>query len=301
MEPGQKPNYKCFGYYGYMPKTNLQNPETAEYFINVARYWVEKCDIDGWRLDVSDEVSHRFWRSFRKALKAVKSDLLIIGEIWYHAEDFLDGDEWDTVMNYPFYFGMDDLFTKKRIKPSDFLGKMGYLEGNLHKDVIPVLWNLLDSHDTPRFIYRCGEDVEKFKTAVALQLLWPGMPFIYYGDEYGLTGAQDPDCRRGMLWDEKYQNQDIYAWYRKLIEMRKQYPCITEGRTISVQAQDEKNLICVEKELDGCTILIIFHAGGDVCFVEDAVGAEYLGKENLLTGGSFDGKLREYDAVVLMK
>ena len=82
---------------------------------------------------------------------------------------------------------MDDLFTKKRITPSAFLGKMGYLEGNLHKKVIPVLWNLLDSHDTPRFLHRCGEDVEKFKTAVALQLLWPGMPFIYYGDEYGFN------------------------------------------------------------------------------------------------------------------
>ncbi|MBO5098012.1 MAG: alpha-glycosidase [Agathobacter sp.] len=301
MESGQKPNYKCFGYYGYMPKTNLQNSDAADYFINVARYWVEKCDIDGWRLDVSDEISHKFWRKFRNALKEVKKDLLIIGEIWYHAEDFLDGDEWDTVMNYPFYFGMDDLFTKNRIRPSDFLGKMGYLEGNLHKDVIPVLWNLLDSHDTPRFIYRCGENVDKFKAAVALQLLWPGMPFVYYGDEYGLTGAQDPDCRRGMLWDEERQNQDIYAWYRKLIEMRKQYPCITEGRTISVQALDEKNLIYVEKELDGCTMLMMFHVGGEACSVEELIGAEYLGKENLLTGDLFDGRLREYDAVVLMK
>ncbi|MBE5889203.1 MAG: alpha-glycosidase [Lachnospiraceae bacterium] len=301
MEPGQKPNYKCFGYYGYMPKTNLQNPETAEYFINVARYWVEKCDIDGWRLDVSDEISHKFWRKFRSALKEVKKDLLIIGEIWYHAEDFLDGDEWDTVMNYPFYFGMDDLFTKNRIRPSDFLGKMGYLEGNLHKDVIPVLWNLLDSHDTPRFIYRCGENVDKFKAAVALQLLWPGMPFVYYGDEYGLTGAQDPDCRRGMLWDKERQNKEVYAWYRKLIELRKKYPCITTGRTINTQAQDEKNLIYVEKELDGYTMLMMFHVGGKACSVEELVGAEYIGKENLLTGVSFDGKLREYDTVVLMK
>ena len=301
MEMGQKPNYKCFGYYGYMPKTNLQNPDAAEYFINVARYWVEKCDIDGWRLDVSDEVSHIFWRKFRRALKELKKDLLIIGEIWYHAEDFLDGEEWDTVMNYPFYFGMDDLFTKGRITPSAFLGKMGYLEGNLHKDVIPVLWNLLDSHDTPRFLYRCGENVDKFKAAVALQLLWPGMPFIYYGDEYGLTGAQDPDCRRGMLWDEKYQNQEIYGWYRKLIGLRKQILCVTEGRIIKMEAYDEKGLVCVEKELDGGTVLMIFHVGGAACSVEEAIGAEYIGKENLLTGKLFDGKLKEYDVILLMK
>lgn len=300
-ERGEKPSYKCFAYYGGMPKTNLQNPDTAEYFINVARYWVEKCNIDGWRLDVSDEVSHRFWRKFRKALKEINPELLIIGEIWYHAEDFLDGEEWDTVMNYPFYFGMDDLFTKGRITPSAFLGKMGHLEGNLHKDVIPVLWNLLDSHDTPRFIYRCGEDVDKFKAAVALQLLWPGMPFIYYGDEYGLTGAQDPDCRRGMLWDEEYQNQEVYAWYRKLLSLRKQYPCITDGRTVAAMALDEINLLYIEKELEGQRMVLLFHIGGEGAPMEWLSSQDLIGKVNLLTGNAFDGSMKEYDAILLAK
>ena len=301
MEPNEKPNYKCFGYYGYMPKTNLQNPETAEYFINVARYWVEKCKIDGWRLDVSDEISHKFWRKFRAALKEVNPEILIIGEIWYHAEDFLDGEEWDTVMNYPFYFGMDDLFTKKRITPSAFLGKMGYLEGNLHKKVIPVLWNLLDSHDTPRFLHRCGEDVEKFKTAVALQLLWPGMPFIYYGDEYGLSGAQDPDCRRGMLWEASRQNREIYQWYRKLIAIRKDYPCLTEGEVLRMEALDEENLILVERELHGQKGTLLIHAGGENP-ATDIVGVQHLkGGVNLLTGEEFTGRLAVYEAVVIIQ
>jgi glycosidase len=226
---------------------------------------------------------------------------LIIGEIWYHAEDFLDGEEWDTVMNYPFYFGMDDLFTKNRIKPSDFLGKMGYLEGNLHKDVIPVLWNLLDSHDTPRFIYRCGENVDKFKAAVALQLLWSGMPFIYYGDEYGLTGAQDPDCRRGMLWEEKYQNQEIYAWYRKLIALRKQYPCITEGRTIAAEALDEAKLLYIEKEMEGQKVVLLFHIGGGEIPAEWLSNKALLGKANLLTDEIFTGRMKTFEAVVITR
>ena len=301
MEPGKKPTYKCFAYFGYMPKTNLQNPETAEYFINVARYWVERCNIDGWRLDVSDEVSHKFWRQFRKSLKEINSELLIIGEIWYHAEDFLDGEEWDTVMNYPFYFGMDDLFAKGRITPSAFLGKMGYLEGNLHKKAIPVLWNLLDSHDTPRFLHRCGEDEERFKAAVAMQLLWPGMPFIYYGDEYGLSGGQDPDCRRGMLWDEKRQNQEIYQWYQDLIAIRKQYPCFTEGTTIRAEAVDESNLLLIEKELQGQRGTLLVHMGDGQVPMEWLSAKELIGKTNLLTGGSFTGNMRNYEAVVIVK
>ena len=77
--------------------------------------------------------------------------------------------------------------------------------------------------------------------AVALQLLWPGMPFIYYGDEYGLSGAQDPDCRRGMLWEASRQNREIYQWYRKLIAIRKDYPCLTEGEVLRMEALDEEN------------------------------------------------------------
>jgi glycosidase len=267
----------------------------------VARYWVEKCKIDGWRLDVSDEISHKFWRKFRAALKEVNPEILIIGEIWYHAEDFLDGEEWDTVMNYPFYFGMDDLFTKKRITPSAFLGKMGYLEGNLHKKVIPVLWNLLDSHDTPRFLHRCGEDVEKFKTAVALQLLWPGMPFIYYGDEYGLSGAQDPDCRRGMLWEASRQNREIYQWYRKLIAIRKDYPCLTEGEVLRMEALDEENLILVERELHGQKGTLLIHTGGENPATDIAEVHHLKGAVNLLTGEEFTGRLAVYEAVVIIQ
>ena len=99
-ERGEIPNYKCFGYYGGMPKLNLKNPEVEKFFTDVACYWIKECDIDGWRLDVGDEISHFFWKNFRKAIKAVKKDMLIIGEIWHYAGDFLEGDEWDTVMNY---------------------------------------------------------------------------------------------------------------------------------------------------------------------------------------------------------
>ena len=86
MEWGKRPGYKTFSYAGYMPKLNLQNPETADYVINVAAYWIRECDIDGWRLDVADEISHSFWKRFRREMKAVKKDILLVGEVWHYAE-----------------------------------------------------------------------------------------------------------------------------------------------------------------------------------------------------------------------
>ncbi|MBR4026110.1 MAG: glycoside hydrolase family 13 protein [Lachnospiraceae bacterium] len=294
-EWGTKPNYKSFAYFGGMPKLNLQNEETADYFLEVARYWIETCDIDGWRLDVGDEISHKFWRKFRKVVKQIKPEALIIGEIWHRAEDFLDGEEWDTAMNYPFFYSVVDFIAKEKISASRFWANINALHGNLHKEVFTVLWNLIDSHDTARFLYRCGERSEKLKMAVALQMLLPGMPIIYYGDEYGMTGGMDPDCRRGMLWKEEYQNKEVYAWYRTLIQIRKQYPCVTEGQLVKTKIQDENGLLCLTKELKDEKIVICFHgADGEIEL------SEYAGKKNVLTGETFDGVLKGYDVVVLI-
>jgi len=253
-----KPNFKTFAYFGGMPKLNLQNPEVAEYVINVGRYWIEKCDIDGWRLDVSDEISHMFWKQFRKAIREVKRDALFIGEVWYFARDFMEGDEWDTVMNYDFYFGVQKLIAEESITVSRFMETLGRLRGNLHNKVYPVLWNLIDSHDTARFLHVSGENKDKLKIAAALQLLLPGMPFIYYGDEYAMTGGDDPDCRRGMLWDEARQDKEMFAWYRELIRIRKAYPAITEGKVTACECDDERGIIELTRELGVEKVEIIF-------------------------------------------
>ncbi len=156
-EPGQLPNFKCFGYYGGMPKLNLKNPEVEKYITDVACYWLKECDIDGWRLDVGDEISHFFWKRFRKAIKAVKKDMLIIGEIWHYAGDFLEGDEWDTVMNYPFYLNLIDLLADEKITGQPVYTESWIFEGTLKQKCYPLMWNLIDSHDTARFLHLCNE------------------------------------------------------------------------------------------------------------------------------------------------
>lgn len=294
-EWGEIPNFKCFGYYGGMPKLNLKNPEVEKYITDVACYWIKECDIDGWRMDVGDEISHFFWKNFRKAIKAVKKDMLIIGEIWHYAGDFLEGDEWDTVMNYPFYLNLIDLLADEKINVSQFVQNLGYLKGRLNKKCYPLMWNLIDSHDTARFLHLCHDNKKKQHLAAAFQLLMPGMPMVYYGDEYAMPGANDPDCRRGMYWDEEYQDKEMYNWYKKLMQIRKAHACIVEGEMIETITNDDEDTIVMIRKNGEETIAMLFNCGNSAKEFN-----EYAEKHNLLTDSAFDGKVDGLDAAVIV-
>ena len=292
---GEIPNFLCFGYYGGMPKLNLKNPEVEKYITDIACYWIRECDIDGWRLDVGDEISHFFWKNFRKAVKAVKKDMLIIGEIWHYAGDFLEGDEWDTVMNYPFYLNLIDLLADEKISVSQFVQNLGYLKGRLHKKCYPLMWNLIDSHDTARFLHLCKDNKKKQHLAAAFQLLLPGMPMIYYGDEYAMPGANDPDCRRGMYWDEEYQDKEMFEWYKRLLQVRKAHTCIVEGELAESITRDEDETIVLIRKNGEETIALIFN-----CSNHTKEFKEYAQKQELLTEKVFDGKVEAFDAAVIV-
>ena len=292
---GEIPNFLCFGYYGGMPKLNLKNPEVEKYITDIACYWIRECDIDGWRLDVGDEISHFFWKRFRRAIKAVKKDMLIIGEIWHYAGDFLEGDEWDTVMNYPFYLNLIDLLADEKISVSQFVQNLGYLKGRLHKKCYPLMWNLIDSHDTARFLHLCKDNKKKQHLAAAFQLLLPGMPMIYYGDEYGMPGANDPDCRRGMYWDEEYQDKEMFEWYKRLLQVRKAHTCIVEGELAEAITRDEDETIVLIRKNGEETIALIFN-----CSNHTKEFKEYAQKQDLLTEKVFDGKVEALDAAVIV-
>ena len=294
-EWGEIPNFKCFGYYGGMPKLNLKNPEVEKYITDVACYWIKECDIDGWRLDVGDEISHFFWKNFRKAIKAVKKDMLIIGEIWHYAGDFLEGDEWDTVMNYPFYLNLIDLLADEKINVSQFVQNLGYLKGRLNKKCYPLMWNLIDSHDTARFLHLCNDNKKKQHLAAAFQLLLPGMPMVYYGDEYAMPGANDPDCRRGMYWDEEYQDKEMYNWYKKLMQIRKTHACIVEGELIETITNDEEDTIVLIRKSGEETLAMIFNCGSSTKEFD-----EYAQEYDLLTDNVFDGKVEGFGAAVIV-
>lgn len=295
MEWGKKPNYKTFSYAAMMPKLNLQNKETADFVIDVALYWIRECDIDGWRLDVADEIHHAFWKRFRREIKAVRKDALIIGEIWHFAGDFLEGDEWDSIMNYQFYHAVMDLVVTGRMCASSFVGKLNFMRGNLNRKLEGYLWSFIDTHDTERFLHSVGKDVRKQKLAAALQLLLPGMPMIYYGDEVGMDGGMDPDCRRGMLWDPDRQDRELLGYYQALIRIRHDFPVLTEGTITEQYADDDAGLIYMERMLNGQHIVLIFHTK-DGCTEIPAM----KGMKNLVDGSVFTGSLGDYETAVLV-
>ena len=290
---GEIPNFKTFSYFGGMPKLNLKNPQVEEYFIQVGKYWIRECGIDGWRLDVADEIGHRFWKRFRDAVKEEKPDALIVGEEWHYGGDFLEGDEWDSVMNYHFYNAVMDLVAREEISASQFMDSLGFLRGNLHPSTCQVLWNLIDSHDTERFFYSTGRNRAKHRLAAAVQLLLPGMPMIYYGDEYAMDGDRE-DCRRGMVWDEEHQDREMFAWYKKLIAIRHAYPCLTEGKVTACHTDDTAGTIALTSVLEQDEVTVLFH-----CKEGAADLPEYAGRQDLLTEAAFDGKLGPWGTAVL--
>jgi glycosidase len=223
-------------------------------------------------------------------VKAEFPEALIVGEVWHYAGDFLQGDEWDSVMNYPFLNATMGFAMNEEYSATDYLDDLGFLRGNLNNACRGVMWNLLGSHDTPRALHCCGEDKRKMKLMAAMQLLQPGMPFIYYGDEVGLTGGRDPDCRRGMLWDENRQDRALLAYYKRLIAIRKSHPCLTEGDADEVRADDEKGIVIIRRG----DLTLIFHGKEGTVSLP-----EYAGNEELISGEVFGGDIGPYQAAVI--
>lgn len=296
---GKKPNYLCFGYFGGMPKLNTSNREVQNYIYDVVTYWMKECNIDGWRLDVGDEISHSFWKWFRRKVKAFKEDAFIVGENWFYAPAYLQGDEWDSIMNYHFRDAVLGFVGNGTLSATEFAGRMGYMRGTIHPETYDVLWNLIDCHDTPRFMHIVKGSQKKQLLAASIQILSHGCPMIYYGDEVGMTGGNDPDCRRGMLWKEELRDEKVFSYYKKLLALRKSEPCIVNGEQSIVLTDDENGLVieerCLEENKTLRRIVIIYHSGNETVEV-----TEYAGKYNLLKENTFDGKVKAYETVVLL-
>ncbi|TWD94527.1 alpha amylase catalytic subunit [Neobacillus bataviensis] len=185
-----EPNYDTFAFTHMMPKLNTEHPEVKEYLLHVAKYWIEEFDIDGWRLDVANEVDHEFWRAFRKTVKAIKPDAYILGEIWHDSMPWLQGYQFDAVMNYPFTNTSLDFFAKDKINAEEFAQQLTKVLTSYPKNVNEVAFNLLGSHDTPRVLTVCDENIDKLKLLFLFQLSFIGTPCIYYGRRNRINGRK---------------------------------------------------------------------------------------------------------------
>ncbi|NOU92067.1 alpha-glycosidase [Paenibacillus sp. LMG 31456] len=223
------PNYDTFGFFGNMPKLNTANPKVKEYLLNVAEYWIKEIGIDGWRLDVANEVDHHFWRNFRKVVKAANPEAYIVGEVWNDSLKWVLGDQFDSVMNYPFSNKLLEFFSQSSMDGFTFANRMGGLLMRYPQQTNEVIFNLLCSHDTPRVMSRVAGNKRRLKLCVVFLLTYMGTPCIFYGDEIGLAGENDPDCRKCMEWDPEKQDRELYDFYKLLIGLRRGHEALVKG------------------------------------------------------------------------
>ena len=203
-----------------MPKFNTSNPEVTKFLIGIAEYWIKEYNIDGWRLDVSDEVSHDFWRAFRKAVKSLKADCVLIGENWHDANVYLRGEQFDSIMNYAFTKACLDFYAFGAYNAQDMACKLNEILMRNTDTVNDMMLNLLDSHDTHRFLTRVNGDVNKLMSALALTFFFRGAPCIYYGTENAMEGGYDPDCRRTFDWDEEKKDNPVKSLVKSLSALK---------------------------------------------------------------------------------
>ena len=220
-----------------LPKLNTDYQPVRDYLLNVAEHWI-RFGIDGWRLDVPEEIADpSFWQAFRARIRAVNPDAYSVGEIWRIAPEWLAGDRFDAVMNYPLaeailgFAGahhLDDAVVRshheysqiRRLSGEEMAGRLQAVLNAYAPETTAVQLNLLDSHDTPRIRTLFSRDEASVRMAFLLQASVPGAPCVYYGDEIGLEGANDPDCRRAYPWDESGWDQPTLTFVRSVLRLR---------------------------------------------------------------------------------
>ncbi|WP_251388726.1 glycoside hydrolase family 13 protein [Mediterraneibacter agrestimuris] len=214
--------FYSFAFADGMPKLNTNNEKVIAYFSKVCEDWIRKFDIDGIRFDVGNEVSHTFLKCLRRHLQKLKPDLYFLGEIWHDASQWLAGDEYDAVMNYPLMSGINDFFLDKGMEKAEFEYMVNHCYTMYMQQNNNVMFNLLDSHDTQRLMSRF-DDLDMFYQQLAVLFTMPGSPCIYYGTEIAMEGGFDPDCRRCMPWDrvDQPEYQEKIQTMQHLIAMRK--------------------------------------------------------------------------------
>ena len=266
-ENAKNVTYDTFNFNPHMPKLNTANPEVQKYLLGIATYWIREFDIDGWRLDVANEVDHHFWKEFQQAVLKQKEDLYILGEIWHSSQRWLQGDEFHAVMNYAFTDNIKAFFVEQSISISQMIFGMNRQQLLYRDQTNEVAFNLLDSHDTPRILTLCQGNKDLMKAVLTFMFIQKGTPCIYYGTEVGMEGEMDPDCRRCMIWEE--QDKELQTFVKQLIALRKQFSEVFSYGTMTWHYDDEKQAFSLTRQYKEKTLVATFNEG-DMFEVEKA-------------------------------
>jgi cyclomaltodextrinase / maltogenic alpha-amylase / neopullulanase len=280
---------------------------------------------------VPDEIKYDdFWKEWRTVVKGAKSDAFITGEIWNNAARWVnDGTMFDAVMNY---YGFREpvlkYFSARKLSVSAFDTLLAERRALYPHRVNCAMQNLLSSHDTARILsviqngdeidsdkdkkdYNRGpvseETTKRFRIAVLFQMTYVGSPMIYYGDEIGMAGGKDPDCRRPMIWNEARQNRDILDWHKKLITIRKSHAALRTGEFKTLITDDKNNVYAFQRTEGNERIAVIFNYS-PVRVESKLFTADASAMKDLLTGtslapvekGLFNVSLEPYSGMILL-
>lgn len=293
-------------------------PGPRDHIFAITRRWLApdgdpRKGVDGFRLDVPGDIPHPFWIDWRKHVKAIKPDAYISGEIWSYAQPWLQGDQFDAVMNYPFAMAAQDFFvdTHTGISASQFGSRLAHVAYAYPLQVSLVQMNLIDSHDTDRLasmfvnpdrnydqanrIQDNGPDYSprapdaaewtRMKQAVTAQMTFLGTPMIYYGSEAGMWSPDDPSNRMPMVWRDllPYEdravrfNEPVFEHYRKLIAIRHALPALRHGAYRVVHADDEHGVLVFDRFVGGQHVFVVLNRGDRGRRVRFDPGAELPG------------------------
>jgi cyclomaltodextrinase len=287
-----KPNYRCWINLPALPEFNTKNPQVRNFIYDVARFWLDQ-GIDGWRLDVPFCIDDdTFWQAFRRVVKSANPEAYIVGEIPWEAQRWLQGDQFDAVMNYQFTVACLGFFGGKRIDRAVEKNLMGLPETPLldaagfakrakelleiypHEIALAQL-NLLDSHDMPRFTALVGGDQTAYRLAALFQMTYPGAPCIYYGDEIGLAGGKSgppEDARRSFPRESSCWDWDLLSYMKRLTTLRKERAELRTGDFTTIYAQDE--IIAYLRSLGKAQTLVAINNGDEAFEKPLAVGSK---------------------------
>lgn len=254
-----RPNYSCWWDMGNMPQFNLKNEKTVEYLFECCKYWIKEYDIDGWRIDVSSELEHDLLKRFRKEMKECKESIILIGENWKDARNFLEGDELDGVTNYlTWWKAFEPYFCKKSITLTQFADALvsSYFL-YMHNRSISN-WNVISSHDVPRF-FSSIKDLNDVTNIIVTQIFIPGIPVVYYGDEVMLEGGDTPDNRKAMPWDKVDTENDALRLYKTMLQIRNQKDVLKYGDFSVPYLNEELQVLCLKRTLNDESIYCILN------------------------------------------
>ncbi len=292
--------YKTWWNLPALPKFNTGLPAVREFIFEVAERWI-KFGIDGWRLDVPGEIDDdSFWQEFRRRVRAINPDVYIVGEIWQDARRWLQGDQFDAVMNYLVTSACLSFFTGKHldiraaheaggfkdyVHPIDvhqFADRIDSILEMYHPDVTRVQLNLLDSHDSPRFLTCASGDLASLQLALTFIFTYPGAPCIFYGDEIGLDGRHDPECRKSFPWDESKWNHGLRDFVKELITLRKTHESLRWGKYQRLYSAE--GVYAFKRSSDNETLIIALNAAEESRSFEVAAANLGPGRKRILFG-----------------